>query len=218
MLELWRKLWRTEKHIEELLQRYLGQVTSSLESLKSVFPQCLDGTQAGRQDFSNPVHKLESVADDMRRDLERELLSGKLLPQSRADLLAVLEATDLVPNMAEDIVDLFTIQKIDVPAELRADVQKLLLKTLETCAAMTETLMSLLQDLERVRELRGEVDRLESECDRLERHLLHRVFSLDLDLARKLHLRDLVRCIAGMADQAESVADMAHWMALKRRP
>jgi uncharacterized protein Yka (UPF0111/DUF47 family) len=83
---------------------------------------------------------------------------------------------------------------------------------------MCETVMSLFQDLERVRDLRGEVDRLESRCDRLERRLLHRIFSLDLDLAHKLHLRDLVRSLAGLADQAESVADMAHWMAQKRRP
>jgi predicted phosphate transport protein (TIGR00153 family) len=212
------KLWRTEKHIEELMHGYVVQVTSSLDTLKRVFPQCLDGSQAQRDDFWNPVHKLESVADDMRRDLERELLSGKLLPQSRADLLAILEATDHVPNTAEDIVDLFTIQKVDVPAALRDDMHQLLLKTLEACAAMTETLMSLLQNLEQVRELRAEVDRLESECDRLERHLLHRVFSLELDLARKLHLRDLVRTVARLADQAENVADMAYWMALKRRP
>jgi predicted phosphate transport protein (TIGR00153 family) len=212
------KLWRAEKHVQELLQGYLRQVTSSLASLDAIFPQCLDGTQARRTDFSNPVHKLESLADDLRRDLEEELISGKLLPQSRADLLAILEGTDLVPNMAEDIVDLFTIQKIEVPAELHADVQELLHAVLQTCAAMCETLMCLLQDLQRVRELRSEVDRLESRCDRLERHLLHRIFSLDLDLAHKLHLRDLVRSIAGLADQAESVADMAHWTAQKRRP
>jgi predicted phosphate transport protein (TIGR00153 family) len=212
------KLWRAEKHVQELLQGYLRQVTSSLASLDDLFPTCLDGTMAQRSDFANPVHKLESVADDLRRGLEHELIAGKLLPQSRADLLAILEATDLVPNMAEDIVDLFTIQKVEVPAELHADVTELLRAALQTCAAMCETLMCLLQDLRRVSELRSEVDRLESRCDRLERRLLHRIFSLDLELARTLHLRDLVRSIAGLADQAESVADMAHWMSQKRRP
>ena len=211
-------LWRSEKRIQELLNGYLRQVTSSLESLKAVFPRCLDGTQARQDDLSNPVHKLESVADDMRRDLERELFAGKLLPQSRAELLAIVEATDTIPNVAENIVEFFVVQRVEVPPDLRADVQELLRKTLEACAGMTEAVSVLLRDLDHIRELARDVDRLESECDRLERRLLRRIFDLDLELARKLHLRDLVRTIAGLADQAENVADMAQWMALKRRP
>ena len=56
-------LWRSEKRVQELLTGYLRQVTSSLDSLKAVFPSCLDGTQARGSELTNPVHKLESAAD-----------------------------------------------------------------------------------------------------------------------------------------------------------
>jgi len=211
-------LWRSEKRVQELLDNYLRHVTGSLVSLKSVFPRCLDGTQARLEDLQNPVHKLESVADDLRRDLERELFAGRLLPQSRAELLAIIEATDEIPNIAENIVEFFVVQKVEVPHDLHADVTELLLKTLGACAAMSEAVSVLLHDLDHIVELARDVDRLESECDRLERHLLRRIFGLNLELASKLHLRDLVRSIASLADQAETVADMSQWMALKRRP
>ena len=211
-------LWRIEKRVQELLNGYLRQVTSSLDSLKAVFPSCLDGTQARGSELTNPVHKLESAADDMRRELELALVSGRLLPQSRAELMSIVEAADSIPNAAETIVEFFVVQKIDVPAELHVNLTELLLKSLQTCAAMAEALSVLLNDFDQVRELAHEVDRLESECDKLERHLLRHIFELDLELARKLHLRDLVRTVAGLADQAENVADMAQWMALKRHP
>src|SRR5262245_23907843 len=168
------RLWRSEKRLQERLEAYLAQVTGSLSLLKATFPSCLDGSLARRGDLANPVHALESAADDMRRDLELELVSGKLLPESSADMLALIEAIDLVPNIAETVVELFTIQKLDVPPELHADVEGLLLKSLEACATMAETVRLLVNGMEKVRALVDEVDHLESECDARERRLLRR--------------------------------------------
>jgi predicted phosphate transport protein (TIGR00153 family) len=210
-------LWRTEKRLQEKLEAYLAQVMSSLGRLKDTFPQGLDGTFARQSDLTNPVHELESVADDMRRELELELYSGKLLPESRADMLSLVEAIDRISNIAENIVEFFSIQKLDVPAALHADVEDLLRKSLETCAAMSETVRLLLDDLSKIRGCAEEVDHLESQCDARERRLLRRLFDLDLDLARKLHLRDLIGSIAALSDHAENVADMVERMAVKRR-
>jgi predicted phosphate transport protein (TIGR00153 family) len=212
------RLWRSEKRIEERLAAYLQQVMGSLNRLKETFPACLDGTYAQEGDLSNPVHEFESAADDLRRELELELYSGRLLPQSRADLLALIEAIDSIPNTAENIVDFFSIQRLIVDPALGGEVEQLLLKGLEACAAMSETVRLLFSDLEPIRELAAEVDRLESECDTLERRLIRRVFDLDLELAHKLHLRDFVFALGTLADRAENVADMVRWMAVKRRP
>ena len=212
------RLWRSEKRLEERLDAYLQQVLSSLERLKETFPACLDGTHAQQRSLINPVHELESAADDTRREIELELYAGKLLPQSRADLLALVEAMDSIPNTAENIVDFFAIQKLQVNAALHVDVDRLLLKGLEACATMSETVRLLFDDLDPIRELVAAVDKLESECDALERRLLRRVFDLDLDLASKLHLRDFVFTLGALADQAEKTADMVLGIAVKRRP
>lgn len=212
------RLWRSEKRLEEQLNAYLQQVMSSLNRLKETFPSCLDGNFARQRDLENPVHQFESAADDTRRELELELSAGKLLPQSRGDLLALVEAIDSIPNTAENIVDFFSIQKLHVDEALRPDVEKLLRKGLEACATMSETVRLLFDDLDPIRDLVSEVDRLESECDALERRLLRRVFDLDLELAYKLHLRDFVFALGTLADQAENIADMVMGIAVKRRP
>lgn len=211
------RLWRTEKRLQEKLEAYLSQVMSSLGRLKDAFPLGLDGTFARQTDLANPVHEMESVADDMRRELELELYSGKLLPDSRAEMLALVESIDRISNVAENIVDFFSIQKAAVPQELHAGVQGLLLKSLETCAAMSETVRLLLDDLSKIRACAEEVDQLESQCDRRERRLLRRLFDLELELAHKLHVRELVGSIGSLADHAENVADMVERMAVKRR-
>jgi hypothetical protein len=210
-------LWRSEKRLQAKLEAYVEQVTRSLGSLKEAFPACLDGAFARRDDLANPVHALESVADDMRRELELELYAGRLLPESRADLLALIEALDRISNSAENIVEFFSLQELDVPAPLRADLLAFLLKSLEACACMAETVGALLEALERVRDMAAEVDALESRCDALERRLLRRVFDLDLERAHKLHLRDLVQAIGMLSDRAEEVADMVLRIVVKRR-
>ena len=210
--------WHSEKRLQERLEAYLGQVAEGLRRLQEIFPKCLDGTLAARSDLQNPVHPFESAADDMRRALEADLISGKLLPDSRAEMLALVEAIDRIPNGAEDIVDLFAVQGLSVPAQLHDDVRALLDTSLESATAMAETVRMLLQDVRRVPDLVAAVDQLESQVDRLERHLLHHLFRLDIELAHKLHLRDLVRNLAGIADKAENVADRVQWMAARRRP
>lgn len=211
------RLWRSEKRLQEQLEAYVAQVMQSLSSLKETFPSCLDGSHAQRADLSNPVHPLESRADDMRRDLELELYAGRLLPESRADLLALIEVLDHISNSAENIVEFFSLQELDVPPPLRDDLQEFLAKNLEACAAMASTVSLLLTDLGRVQGLALEVDRLESQCDTRERRLLRRIFDLDLERAHKLHLRDLVAALGMLSDRAEEVADMVVRIAVKRR-
>ena len=211
------RLWRSEKRLQNKLETYVAQVMQSLGSLKETFPSCLDGSHSQRGDLSNPVHPLESRADDMRRELELELYAGRLLPESRADLLALIEALDRISNSAENIVEFFSLQELEVPEQLRADLQEFLAKNLEACAAMAETVALLLTDLGRVQALASEVDQLESQCDTRERRLLRRIFDLDLERAHKLHLRDLVAALGMLSDRAEEVADMVVRIAVKRR-
>jgi len=211
--------WRSEKRVQQLLRDYLEQVGACLNSLQEVFPACLDGSRSAKDDaLDNPVHKKESLADDLRRELEGEILSGRLLPGSRSDVLAIIESVDRVPNTAEEIVDAFMIQRLQVPAELHGDLQELLSRSLEACKAMNATVSLLFEDLRRIKELADQVDAIESVVDRLERRLIQRIFRLEIELAEKLQLRDLVRAIASLADRAENVTDRTQWMALKRKP
>lgn len=210
-------LWRSEKRLQEKLEAYVEQVTRSLASLKEIFPACLDGSQARRDDLSNPVHPLESQADDMRRDIEHELYAGKLLPETRSDVLLLVQQIDRISNSAENIVDYFSVQELEVPEALREDFQEFLWKNLEACAGMAETVRMLLTDLGKVQPLADEVDRLESACDRMERHLLRRIFDRNLERAHKLHLRDLVQSIGTLSDRAEEITDRVVRFAIKRK-
>ena len=50
------------------------------------------------------VHKAESEADDIRREVEDMMYTRALFPESRGDILGLLEALDSVPNQAEKVV------------------------------------------------------------------------------------------------------------------
>ena len=66
------------------------------------------------------VHRLEAACDDLRREIEYLLYGKALLPESRGDLLGLLETFDRLPNIAETVAFLFSCQKMLLPADLRA--------------------------------------------------------------------------------------------------
>ena len=141
--------WRSEKKFQEMLAAYLEKVDASLRLLETLFPACLDGSSDILQEgMKNPVHKEESVADDLRRDLENELLAGKLLPGSRSEVLSIIEMIDRIPNAAEEIIDVFSIQRLRVPQQLHAGMIELLAESLGACASMNTAVSLLFEDLD----------------------------------------------------------------------
>ena len=62
----------------------------------------------------------------------------------------------------------------------------------------------------------GQIDKLESEADRIESDLTNRIFSSDMPDLQKILLRDLVDKIGGVADRSESVGDRIRIMVAKR--
>jgi uncharacterized protein Yka (UPF0111/DUF47 family) len=69
--------------------------------------------------------------------------------------------------------------------------------------------------IKKIRDHVRSVSELESSVDEMEISIVRQVFASDLELARKLHLRDCIRHIAGIADRCEDAADELMLTSLK---
>ena len=91
-----------QKKIESQLAEYRHSISDCLDAFKDAISQyCLTMDRTRLQEAFTHVHCAESKADDIRRAVEVMMYSKSLFPESRGDILGLLEAMDKVPNQAE---------------------------------------------------------------------------------------------------------------------
>ena len=93
-----------QKTLEALIRRYLDDVGRCLDGLGTCLESCLAGEPfATIGEKAQVIHHAESQADDTRREIYVLLYGKALFPESRGDILGLLEATDKLPNAAESV-------------------------------------------------------------------------------------------------------------------
>lgn len=210
--------WKREKEVRRLLQEYFEVSDRALAEFEGAMRCFLDeGPCEAFREADVRVHKSESRADDLRTRIEKEMYSRALLPESRGDILGLLENFDRMPNLAETITFMIDTQQIPVPGPFRPDFLRLLECNLEAYRLVRQTVDLLFTEPDAVCEAVKPVDAKESESDRIERELILRVFQSDLDRADMILLRELISRLGDISDSAESVAHRLEIISLKRR-
>ena len=79
---------------------------------------------------------LESEADRLRRTIEIQLYTQTLIPESRGDVLGLLENLDNIINLIEGVLWSFNKEKPDISENCREGYQELVTMTCEAVAAV----------------------------------------------------------------------------------
>ena len=153
------------------------------------------------------IHKAESIADDIRRDIEVMMYSKALFPESRSDILNLLESIDRIPSHAEHSVQMILNQHVSIPAQFKENLINLLMICDRCVEIMITGVRKLFSDFNGAAIAIGQIDELESEADDVEYFIISQIFTSNLDGFHKLLVRDIVRIIAGISDRAENVGD-----------
>jgi len=208
---------RRETRVIEKLQEHLKLTGSLLELLKSLIRSASEKDWQKVKQYMEEAHSIEHTADVVRREMEGVLYSGAFLPNFRADLLNLVEALDKITNIGETITHQFALEKIEIPPEL---TEKLLLQVelgMNTFETLKDSIISIFEDLEKAAELVKEVEQREREEDEVELELIEEIFSLDIELAKKLQLKQVVLNLGNISDLAEDCSDIVEIIVFKRR-
>ncbi|MDA0655084.1 MAG: DUF47 family protein [Proteobacteria bacterium] len=210
---LFRKMRTLERQIDEFLDRLSESGLLFDLAIKTYMAEgpC-EGFASKRRDVSDN----ESAADGLRRDIETQLYSQTLIPESRGDVLGLIETLDHVLNLCESCLWAFDIEEPDIPEEYRPLFLELTEMVVQSVEALARSARAFFRDFERVTHHNHKVMFYEKEADKVSTTLKRQIFSSDLDLARKMHLRYFVENIDNIADWAEDVADRLAIYAIKR--
>ena len=210
--------FKREREVRALIQQYFETVDAAMAAFERAMGCYLEeGNCDTFRESDKQIHTAESRADDLRLDIEKMLYSRALLPESRGDILGLLENFDKMPNLMETISFMCETQSIPIPPSFRPAFKKLLEINLEAYKLVREAVNRLFSRPDTVTAAVEPVDKKESESDKLERSLIKQVFASDMDKADMMLLNELIRKTSDLSDSAENVARRMEIIALKKR-
>jgi len=209
---------RKQRLIEKDVFDYLYQWKKCLEDFKTGMEIYLDeGLGEKFNYYVQQVHKMESQADDLRRKIEWEMYSKALLPESRGDILGFLETMDKIPNKAESLLKQIKLQRLEFPKELNPNLQRIVALSCEAIQLVYEAATNLISRKGGIHKLADEIDVKETECDHAEQDTIEKIFTMDIDKAEKILLKEFIIELGNLTDRAEDVSDRLTILSVKRR-
>ena len=209
--------WKKQREIEELVFEHLNRVGESLQYFiqsLNAYVQAGDVEEADR--LALETHKAEGQADDVRRRVEAQLLTGALMPTSRRDILQLVEQVDRLANAAENALDHLLLQRIEIPDVMRPAIIEITAKTETIFFHAKNAISSLFKNMEAALEHTSQIEHIEGEIDHIERKTLKALFALDLSLAHKLQVNNFVRSVVELSDRAEDLSDHIELMVAQK--
>jgi predicted phosphate transport protein (TIGR00153 family) len=210
-------LFKKEKQLESLIYLYLENLSRTQENFVKAMDTCLDEGLCGEFDFLiEQTHKFESKADEIRDEINYLMYSRALIPESREDIMLLIEQVEIIPRTFELVLHLIRTQKIKIPEFVMPDVKDLIRISVESCDLMIKQIELMLKKHQGIRALLSTIDHNESHGDHIERSLMIKVFDSDLEPVNKMQLKELIIALGEVSDQADRVSRRVNILTLKR--
>lgn len=211
--------WKKERQVEQAIEDYLQDVENCMNTMRQAFDMYLDqGMHEGFEKLVEQTHTYEHEADLKRRNIEHTMYDKALIPESRGDVLGMLEAIDLVPGKCESVLYQVWMQSMTFPAEFMASFRQLVGVNIEAGKMLCQSMRELFLKVKNVHDGANLVSETERRSDAIERILIRSIFSsASLDKADKILLKELVLEIGAISDLAENAADRLLIISVKRQ-
>ena len=165
----------------------------------------------------NHITEIESEADNLRRDIKKIIYSEMLIPDSRGDVLGLIETSDEIFSLFKNSLWSFSNETPMIGEDLIAGYRRLTNMVVKAVDELTSGCRAFFISPHLVTSYTAKVTLYEKEADKIGAALKTDIFSLDIELTEKIHLREFVDCIDCIADHAEDVADRLSIYAIKRQ-
>jgi len=196
---------------------FLDKVSESGMLFKHGVDAYLKGNQQSFAKTIEDIAAVEHVGDALRRDLEEQLYTQTLIPESRGDVLELLENMDGLLDRFKGALWRFEIEQPDIYPELHSDIRELAACVVESVEAMVRSARAFFKDIAAVADHLHKVSHWETQSDKVSTRIQSRVFrEKELRLSHRMQLRDFIRHVDKIADRAEDVADKLRIYVIKR--
>ncbi len=209
-------LFRKTRELINKIDQFIDLTAEASLHFRRALNFYLDRRQVEFDDRFNMIREIESRADTVRRDIEGQLYVQTLIPESRGDVLGILENMDYLTDNAKSTILTFSIEQPVIPDDISKGFRELVDPVCQSVESLVQATRSFFYDLSAVKDHLHLVKFYEREADSIAEKTKRDVFSLDIDLAQKQQLRDFIIHIDNIADVALEVADRLGIATIKR--
>ncbi len=209
-------LFSTTRELVMRIDSFIDMVGDSVLHFKEGLKMYLQGDERGFNSKVEIVKDLESRADDLLREIEAQLYVQTLIPESREDVLILLEGLDDVIDHSKNILMDILLEKPELPRNLQDRFKKLGEISSQCTNALTKAARSYFYEVRSVKDSLHQVKFYESESDYEARNIKEELFSMDLNLGEKLHINNFIRAIDQIPDMAEVTSNHLSIASMKR--
>lgn len=215
---MFRFLFRKQHYLQSLIYDYLETLKLIQDNFWKAIATCIEKPCSEDLAFlTKQTHKFESKADDIREEVKAMMYGKTLIPESRGDIMGLMEALDLIPGLFQRILYMIQTQELAVPDFIAPEFRDLVSLSLECCDQLRDQIVALFEKTNGMRDLLTSIDTKESHCDHMERGLITKIFKSDMDPFIKLQLKELILQVGEISDQADRVARRVNIIFMKRR-
>ncbi|MEJ2744433.1 MAG: TIGR00153 family protein [bacterium] len=199
---------KKEQQVKDLMREHLEKIKECLDLFEATIALYLDGKEEEANRSSYNVHTKEHEADECRRVILARLSEGAFLPFFREDYIGIVELVDKIANRAKTVTQTMIIEEPKIPQDMHDDVRALTNKAVITLEPLVKLFNVQLLDKSKSLALIQEISNREQAADSIEFKLLRRLFKeIDISLAEKIIIGNLMTLIAEVADAVENVGD-----------
>lgn len=166
------------------------------------------------------IKEIENNADDHQKNIKYKLYKYMLIPDSRADVLNIVEEIDTITDLAKEVIYEISIEKPKIPVNLESDFLELVENSAKAVDMLVKAVRAFFQEISQVNNYVNKVHFFEHQVDKNEERIKRKIFSeecQEIEIAYKMQLRYFIEEIAALSDQAEMVSEDISVAAIKRK-
>ncbi len=209
--------FKKTKALEQKISNFLDSLLKSSLVLEAGVKSYL---KSDMKDFNARLEEItreEHTADKDRKYVEIELYTYSLMPESRGDVLGLLENLDKIIDTSKEVLYNFSIELPNIPEEFKAGYINLTEQTTKSVENLVLAARAYFVSSLMVKDYITKVEFYESEVDKITTELRTNIFrSENLDLSEKQHLRFFTHTIERISDMAEDVSERISISTIKR--
>ncbi len=196
---------------------FLNIISESGILFKKGLENYLNDEQREFEDRLLTVSENERKADELRLNIEKQLYLHTLIPESRGDVLAILENSDQVMDDIKETLQLFSIELPEIPSEINSLFLELADSSIEAVESLIKGIRAFFKDITSINDHIHKVIFFERESDKIAVNIKKEVFNSEISLSQKMHIRFVTQQIENISDSAENVSDRLAIYAIKRQ-
>lgn len=203
--------------IERMIDEFMDQVSESGMAFEAGLGAYLEsGASEQFAEKLGQVDAIETRADALRRSILADIFRQTLIPEARADVMALLNELDSIINQFEAVLYSLDGERPQIPAELTRGYSELTQHSVASVEALVRATRVFLRDPGSITDEGHKVTYYETEADKAVGSLRKAIFAMECELALKLQLVSFMDQIVWTSDQAEDTFDQLKIFALKR--